>query len=165
MGWQMKTFWEAHIYSQHSEYVSNNKVTVIKNTYGIQKMADQYATLASASSEFGNKQSRKRTFLSASPADSPKVSCEALPGSSSNQGGLSYHRRRHWRPIPCPDRLLRIYPPSQKDTFRFPQIIYSFPTCVHYPRSQSVNKEEKLLGASRCLDIHFLFVWCTQTCV
>lgn len=26
----MKTFWEAHIYSQHSEYVSNNKVTVIK---------------------------------------------------------------------------------------------------------------------------------------
>lgn len=26
----MKTFWEAHAYSQHSEYVSNNKVTDTK---------------------------------------------------------------------------------------------------------------------------------------
>lgn len=154
----MKTFWEAHIYSQHSEYVSNNKVTVIKTLMEFRKWQINMLLQLLLPLNLGIISQGKKLSLSFPCTDSPKVACEALPGSSANQEGLSYHRRRHWRPIPCPDRLLRVYPPSQKDTFRFPQIIHSFPTCVHYLTSQSVNKEEKLLGASRCLDIHFLFV-------
>lgn len=52
-------------------------------------MADQYATLVSDSSGFGNKPEKKikkkNLSLSFSCTDSPKVACEALPGSPANQ--------------------------------------------------------------------------------